>query len=236
MKYFVVGDVHGCYDSLVALLEHWNPKTEQLILLGDLVDRGRKSLDVLHLAMRLKEEHGAIILGGNHEDLFLDWLNEPEDEGFYYDLGGRETIDSFFENNLTFQRSPEQLAKLIKEGFPDVVAFLKERPSFYETSHYIFVHAGIDFNFSDWKNASDSTFKWIRERFIYGKNETGKTIIFGHTPTHLLNQDKSDGVWISPCGTKIGIDGGCVFGGKLHGISIHNDERHMYSVSKKDSF
>lgn len=235
MNYFVVGDLHGCYDSFIALLEHWQPEKEQLILLGDLVDRGSKSLDVLLHAMHLKETHGAIVLGGNHEDLFLDWLDDPNDEGFYYDLGGRETVDSFFETNLTFHNEPAQLTKRITEDFPNVVSFVRNLPSYYETTDYIFVHAGIDFNFIDWKNASDNTFKWIRDRFIYGKNETGKTIIFGHTPTRMLNQDKSDAVWISPCGSKIGIDGGCVFGGKLHGISIQNQSRQFYSVPKKDS-
>lgn len=235
MDYFVVGDVHGCYDSFVSLLEQWDPKKEQLILLGDLVDRGKKSLDVLRYAMHLQDVHGAIILGGNHEELFVDWLNEPNDEGFYYDLGGRETVDSFFESNLSFRYTPVHIANRIKEEFPDVVEFLHTRPSYYETEAYIFVHAGVDFNFIDWKNASDSTFKWVRERFFYGKNETGKTVVFGHTPTRMLNQDKSDTVWISPCETKIGIDGGCVFGGNLLGMHIHQNERQFYSVPKKDS-
>lgn len=236
MDYFVVGDIHGCYDSFVSLLEHWNQEKETLVLLGDLVDRGKKSYEVIQLAKKLKENHGAIILGGNHEDLFLDWLNEPNDENFYYDLGGRETVDSFFENNLTFQYSAEHLVKLLNEGFSDELAFIKSLPSYHETDDFIFVHAGIDFNFADWKNASDSTFKWIRERFIHGKNETGKTILFGHTPTRMLHSDQRDDVWFSPCETKIGLDGACVFGGKLHGLRISKNERKIYSVSKKDSF
>ena len=143
MDYFVIGDIHGCYDSFVSLLEHWNPNKERLILLGDLVDRERKSYDVIRLAMQLKSEHNAVILGGNHEELFLDWLDEPKDEGFYYDLGGRETVDSFFEENLTFQYAPEKLAKLIKDGFPNEVSFIRNLPSYFETEDYIFVHAGI---------------------------------------------------------------------------------------------
>lgn len=230
MELFVVGDVHGSFDKLTELLTNWNPLKEQLILLGDLIDRGPKSMEVVRLVMELNEKYGAISLGGNHEDVFLDWLEDPLETDFYYNIGGRETINSFFKSNVTDTTEPITLANTIKKNHSREVEFLRNLPDFFESEDYIFVHAGLNLMLLDWKNSNNKDFRWSRAQFTHVKNETGKKIVFGHTRTCLLNDDKSHDIWISPCGSKIGIDGACVFGGLLHGLKISGDTRTLFSV------
>lgn len=227
---FVVGDVHGCYEQLVKLLSHWNKEKEQLVFLGDLIDRGENSLKVLQLAMKLQKENGAVVLGGNHEELFLAWLDSPVNgKEAYYFQGGINTLSSFGIDPLYYD--PVMVACFIRRNYASVLQFLKELPDYYETENHIFAHAGINLQFENWRNTRSRDFKWIRSSFHYGKNETGKVVIFGHTPTCRLNEDGTDDVWFAPCQKKIGIDGGAAFGGMLHGLRITNDEDYeVFSV------
>lgn len=88
---------------------------------------------------------------------------------------------------------------------------------YFQWANYIFVHAGVDLTKTDWKETSPHDFLWIREPFHQGQNKTGKTIVFGHTITPSLYGDlETTRLWISD--HKIGIDGGGVFGGSVHGV------------------
>lgn len=225
-RVFAVGDIHGQIQHIQTLLRYWNPDNQQLILLGDLIDRGEDSLEVILLAKKLKETYGAIILTGNHELMFLDWLQHPyHSTPFYYPHGGRETIHSFFdESPMTFLKTPEEIAQMINTQFQEEIQFLANLPRYYEWNPYVFVHAGVDLNNQNWKETNEDDFCWIRDEFYQGVNHTGNIFVVGHTPTELLNPDGSCEVWISPCHTKIAIDGGAVFGGLLHSIQIEKDQ------------
>jgi len=226
---FVIGDLHGEKEKMKELLKYWKPDKEKLILLGDLVDRGKESFGVIWLAKKLQEEYGAIVIGGNHDAMFLNWLEDPYGEyDLFYPQGGKETINSFFERKVDHLYLPDHIAKLLKKQFPLELNFLKNLPDYYENGEYVMVHGGVNLAYENWKNTSSNDFRWIREPFHYGRNDTGKIFIFGHTITRRLNRDKSDNVWVSPCGTKIGIDGGSVYGGLLHGLRVN--ENHDYEV------
>lgn len=232
-KVFAIGDIHGENLKLQHILKQWNPDNQQLILLGDLIDRGDDSYGVIQLARQLKDKYGAIIIRGNHEHLLLNWLDAPDDEkDLYYPQGGRETLRSFFKRDMTFSYMPTYLADLIETHYQDDISFIKELPYYYEWQNYVFVHGGVNLDLNDWKKTNLNDFCWIRKPFHYGRNETGKTFVFGHTLTRNLNEDQSDEIWISPCQTKIGIDGGAVFGGQLHALAIDGSTHTFYSVDK----
>lgn len=230
-RFFVVGDIHGCLLEFTTLLKKWDRDKYRLIQLGDLLDRGKKSKSTLILAMHLKKQYDTIFLKGNHEELFLNFIDDPVNEGeFYLNQGGNATIDSFLGEKASIRYTPEHLANLMKEKYPEVIQFIRDMPYFHESEYFIFVHAGVNLVYSDWKNSSEADFVWIRQPFHYGINETGKTIVFGHTTTRVLNEDKSNDVWISPCKTKIGIDGGAVFDGQLNGLVIDGNTYKIASV------
>ncbi|WP_368252195.1 metallophosphoesterase [Enterococcus sp. 2201sp1_2201st1_B8_2201SCRN_220225] len=215
---FAIGDVHGMYDLFSQVADYYEPKLHQLVLMGDINDRGPQVKESFLLAKKLVEEHGAVYLMGNHEELLLYFLAHPEDVGQLYEQnGGRQTIESLLHKGAWEEYSPTEIAMMIRSRYKDLVAFLAKRPLYYEWGPYVFVHAGIDLGQKDWHKTSPHDFVWIREAFYQGKNHTGKTIVFGHTITPVLHGDMmTTDLWHQDY--KIGIDGGAVFGGSLHGV------------------
>ena len=255
---FVIGDIHGEYNMLEKLLLKWNPDNQRLVFLGDYIDRGLDSYKVLQCVMGLKKEYGAITIGGNHESNFLGWLENPEDEWFklwkedeslineykeimgsssviFYgeDIKGYKTINSFYGKNRAFTSVPSEHAKYIKDNFCEEVNFLKKLIPYYEFNKYVFVHAGVDFEQTDWKNTTKYDMCNIRKKFHNGENKTGKTFIFGHHPTRNFHSNKSNDIWVSSCKTKIGIDGGAAYKGLLHGLIIENENLIVHSIDNK---
>lgn len=213
-SYFVISDIHGCLSEFVEILENWDPFTQQLIILGDLIDRGIDSLGVIELIREIQCKYDVIVLKGNHEDLFLKHLSltGEEHKDRHMRNGGQDTLDSF----MLGETYEEQL-KFIHTNYSDIVNWLEKLPYYHETKDFIFVHAGINLQIENWKQTSERDFIWDRTTFLEENiNNTGKIIIFGHTETNTLPNSTSNDVWYSPCKSKIGIDGGCVYGGQLN--------------------
>ncbi|WP_407856187.1 metallophosphoesterase family protein [Enterococcus hailinensis] len=214
---FVIGDIHGEYDLFQTMLKNFQPEMQQLILIGDLNDRGPKSKDCWLLAMELVKKYQAIYLRGNHEQYFLEFMAAPEDWfPSYLHNGGKETIESLLHKGATEEYSPTEIVMLIRSHYKEMLQFLEGLPFYCEWGKYLFVHAGVDLT-KAWMETAKSDFLWIREPFHQGKNNTGKIIVFGHTITPMLYGDmQTTALWQSD--GKIGIDGGAVFGGSLHGV------------------
>ncbi len=68
-KLIIIGDVHGCFDELMNLLDKcgYNKDIHTLIFVGDLVNKGPKSREVIQFAMN----HNALVVRGNHDDAAL---------------------------------------------------------------------------------------------------------------------------------------------------------------------
>lgn len=230
-KYFVIGDVHGKAGMLNDLLQKWDGHS-QLVFLGDLIDRGENSRAVLERVKELVDQHGAICLSGNHEYMFLTWLDNPaKSYDHYHRNGGDTTINSLLGRPLDAPVDGILDARVVLERASDLVAFIRRMPFIFETEKYIFVHAGIDLDLEDWRDTSDYQKVWLRAPFHEGKNHTGKTIVFGHTPTFYLfkGQPGSSQLWLTE-DAKIGMDGGAVYGGVLHGLLLSDlgiEEHHF---------
>jgi len=80
MNLFIIGDVHGCYNTFSAMLEFWEPEKEILIQLGDLIDRGNFTPQLVKLCRELEDKHKAVFLKGNHEWLALQYFNKDKEE------------------------------------------------------------------------------------------------------------------------------------------------------------
>ena len=121
---FAVSDVHGSDEQLEALLEYWNPEEEQLVILGDLCDRGPNAQAVFRRAKQLKEEYGAICLRGNHEDMLMKFLDDPADNvAHYYRNGGEITLESFLGDAVS-SSTPQELAAALKDQYPWLIDYL----------------------------------------------------------------------------------------------------------------
>ena len=191
-RILAIGDIHGTRDKLQMLMGaiDWDPDQDILVFVGDYVDRGPDSAGVIDHILGLMEWSGSVVcLRGNHEQLFLNFLDGRDTATFLYN-GGQSTIDSYGGED----------AGLPEEHFD----FLVSLPYYYETEDYIFVHAGLrDGVPLDRQDEHDLL--WIREEFISSTYDHGKLVVFGHTPRREP--------LVMP--NKIGIDTGAVYGGKL---------------------
>ncbi|MFO8069713.1 MAG: metallophosphoesterase [Alkalibacterium sp.] len=233
-KVFVVGDVHGQITMFKQLLDHWKPDEEQLVLIGDLGDRGENPKDCFELAKELVDEHGAICLRGNHEEMLLDFLDNPKYSATTYEMnGGMVTIQSFLQTK-TAKYDPVELAASMLAKVPWLKPFIESLPLIYEWEDYVFVHAGVDLTLNDWRDSRKRDYVWIREGFYDQPNHTGKTFVFGHTVTAMLHKEQyNTDIWQSGDG-KIGIDGGAVYGGAIHGLVLDkNGIVDHYKVDNK---
>jgi serine/threonine protein phosphatase 1 len=201
-KIFVVGDIHGCFDKLQALMQiiPIDYANDQLIFIGDYIDRGSSSLEVMDYLVALKKRvPSTIFLKGNHEDMLEKYL-DGSDRFTYLFNGGQRTLDDYLNRTKdpkTFPIPPEHLN------------FYQSLVMHYQTENYIFVHAGIRENVAlELQDPMDLL--WIREPFIYSKFNFGKRIIFGHTPFQQP--------LVQP--NKIGIDTGAVYGNMLTCVQL----------------
>lgn len=229
MRRCVISDIHGCYDEFNALLEHagYNPLQDELILLGDYVDRGPSSKQVIEQIMQLQQQHDAIVIKGNHDAMMVKALTQDVEE---YDQhwirnGGLLTMKSYLDlacDELQMDWNAYAEAKQwIRTHYEHHLRFLEQLPLVYEIPGYIFVHAGINPDIVDWRSQSERDFIWIREPFYSRPTTMTETVVFGHTPVkHLHDQT---GIWFDPSGDKIGIDGGCAYGEQLNLLEIDED-------------
>lgn len=142
---FAVGDVHGEITLLDELLENWDKEQERLLFVGDLIDRGENPAAVLRRVKALADQTGAIVLKGNHEQMLLDFLENPSGKMHYYlSQGGMETIQSLIADSLDKKMTPEGLAERVKEEAAELIDFIRNLPLYYEEGKYVFVHAGVD--------------------------------------------------------------------------------------------
>jgi serine/threonine protein phosphatase 1 len=201
-KIFAIGDIHGCYDRLKTLMEKIpiDCSRDTLVFIGDYIDRGPHSVEVVDYLIQLKNRFPEVIfLKGNHEDMLDKFLNGV-DRFTYLLNGGQQTLDSYLTKPVGSKFFPIP---------PDHMEFFKSLRLFYETEEFIFVHAGLRPRVP-LESQKTEDLLWIRDKFVSSKYDFGKRVIFGHTP--LKNP------LVEP--NKIGIDTGAVYGNALTCIQL----------------
>ena len=130
MNLFIIGDVHGCFHTFSELLTHWQPASDHLIQVGDLVDRGRYVPETVELAQKLSEElpHSTAFLMGNHEDAMLHHFSPNGPYSGWLEWGGRSTMEEY-------ASQPELLARHLP--------WLAQRPLMWQNEHVLVSHAGL---------------------------------------------------------------------------------------------
>ncbi|MBI9064832.1 MAG: serine/threonine protein phosphatase [Marinilabiliaceae bacterium] len=220
-RLLAIGDIHGCYGPLRELVEDKLQLTSEdtLVFIGDYIDRGPQSRDVLDYIIKLRESRYKIItLKGNHEWMLLKARQEDVHLINWLYNGGHKTLDSF---NV---RHPDMI--------PDpYIEFCHNLEMFHQVGPFIFVHAGfnndIDDPFSD-----EHQMIWTRQEDCSHPLFAGKIIIHGHTVNSISDlqyrMNTRSGI--------INIDTGCVYPhksgcGVLSAVDLTNWE--LFSVSNK---
>lgn len=214
----MISDIHGCLDPFNQLLEavNYQSSKDQLILIGDYVDRGPKSKEVVARVMELVNQHHAVALRGNHDQRLVDLIRTDDErvKSKFMEHGGIQTIHSYcdFVGKDVNLASIAEAKQYIYEHYNDQIEFLSSLPLYYEDEHHIYVHAGLNPKFVNWKDQPVNDFMYIKNEFIKSKTRVNKKVIFGHTRAAEIHG--SPDIWFHQ--DKIGIDGGCAYGMQLN--------------------
>lgn len=214
MKY-VISDIHGQYDKFIEMLKLINfNENDTLYILGDVIDRGRKSIKALQYIM---SQDNMIMLLGNHEEFMLEYYNGDGENRHYWAING---------GNNTF----DEIQNIGNDELDKILSYLKSLDLYktIEVNNNIFhlCHAGLEFKNGLFKEQYRDYVLWSRDAFIYQDLQMLKEnefVVFGHTPTITING--KDEIWKN--NHKIGIDCGSIFGYKLACLRL-DDMKEFY--------
>lgn len=199
----VIGDIHGCYLTLSSLYNELLKYTDEVYSVGDLIDRGKKSREVVDFII----ETNIKCIRGNHEDVLLKAFDEIGNSekslieifNHHFRIGGEATFESY-----QGKRKPYILSDY-KSAVKDTghIDFFKSLPIVIELPKIVISHAGII------KNATMMDIIWNRTKPLLKLN---KLQIIGHTPQNEILYHKD---WY------MNIDTGCVYGNKLTAVVLN---------------
>ncbi|MBC6417564.1 MAG: polynucleotide kinase-phosphatase [Prochloron sp. SP5CPC1] len=233
----IIGDIHGCYDELEALLQnlgyqitaHPNPGSgwygpvyhhsegRKAVFLGDLVDRGPKILATLKLVRNMVELGSALCVPGNHD---MKLVRKLEGRNVQVKHGLAQTL--------------AELEPLSEEFKQSIAAFLNSIVSHYvlDQGKLVVAHAGMKESMQGRGSGQVRSFALYGEttgetdefglpvRYEWAKEYRGQAlVVYGHTPV-------PEPEWLN---NTIDIDTGCVFGGKL--TALRYPEKELVSVA-----
>ena len=91
-----IGDIHGHIKALVGLIDLINPQSEdQLVFLGDYINRGPDSKGILQFIIDLKQRCNIVCIMGNHEEMMINAYADPSTMGWFLANSGHETLQSY---------------------------------------------------------------------------------------------------------------------------------------------
>lgn len=162
----IIGDVHGCFTLLKRMLTQV-PQGARIVLTGDYIDRGQQSADVLR---RLIADPSLTCLKGNHEDMLLRFLANPEREGpRWIRHGGMQTLASFGIQDAQVQITGDELRgcrnRMQDAMGEDLIAWIAALQTSVLSGNVLVVHAGADPRVSPLAQSED-TFLWGHPDFL----------------------------------------------------------------------
>ena len=169
-RVIAIGDSHGCANALRTLVEIIRPQpADTLVLLGDCVDRGPDSRQLLDDVLALRERCHLVPLLGNHEEMMLNFLDDKQQPDNWLDVGGVATLKSY-----SSKLDPKEIPS-------EHVDFIRSWGDYFETDSHFFVHASYE---PERRLAEQhwQTMRWQSlKNGIPEPHVSGKTAIVGHT-------------------------------------------------------
>jgi len=195
---YAVGEIHGSYYKLTRLLKHCNGhcglRKARFVFVGDYIDRGQHSREVVELLMDLQKARPGQIccLRGNHEDMLVGAL-EDGDKELWLCNGGDMTLRSYGVTSA--------------DAIPgEHLAWYDSLPLSESDDKRFFVHAGIFPGVPLGEQRKDDML-WIREPFLSDPGDHGLYVVHGHTPVRTGEPEYLP--------NRLNLDTGAVFGGPL---------------------
>ena len=209
----IIGDVHGCYFTLVNLYIKIKDKCMQIYSTGDLIDRGKYSKEVIQFAIDKK----IFPVRGNHEDMLLNAIEHSDDKKIFgygnseidtwYAIGGKQTQNSYIKS-ISFEKFKLFKNEIVSKGHLD---FIKSFPLMYKLEKILISHGGYI------ENRPDENVLWNRR--LPSVLEAFQ--VFGHTPV-----DKPELIE----GHYLNIDTGCVYGRRLTAVIMDIEKGNVLDL------
>ena len=223
VRIYAIGDIHGRVDLLLKLFGRIEadlavrPVPQPLqVFLGDYIDRGPDSSQVLDLLVARERSIRSIFLKGNHEEYLIEFLRHPPVLADWQRFGGLQTLLSYglkpsLNANVAMQA---RLAAALREKMPESHRqFLGKLESSFTCGDFFFVHAGVRPGVPLSKQREEDLL-WIRQEFLLHDEPFTKIIVHGHTP--VVRPE------IHP--HRINIDTGAYASGQLTCLALEGDQ------------
>jgi len=226
IRIYAIGDIHGRVDLLDQALNRIdadlakNPSSFEIeVFLGDYIDRGPDSRQVLDRLVARNRTHRMVFLKGNHETYLADFVNNPPILDDWQRIGGLETLMSYgITPSINADTAAQaRLAAAFDRALPESHRrFLGDLKSSFTCGDFYFVHAGVRPGIPLAKQREEDLL-WIRHEFLLCEEEFSKIVVHGHTPVPQPD--------IRP--NRINIDTGAYATGNLTCLILEDDKMRV---------
>lgn len=227
VPFWAIGDIHGCYPALSDIINQiidFGHSDAILVCVGDYVDRGEHSSDVLTFLYTLQQhaQDTVICLKGNHEQMLLRFLRDPEINGpSWLRHGGLQTLASYH-LALPVRTDPDwqDLRDKLRAAMgPDIENWLQTLPSSWETGNVLVTHAGAD-PALPLEDQDPATYLWGHPDFETHMRQDGVWVLHGHT---IVDTARAEG-------GRIAVDTGAYATGRLSAALVEQDSVRFIST------
>jgi serine/threonine protein phosphatase 1 len=227
MRIYVIGDVHGRADLLKAVFERIDASLTEhpieqavQVLLGDYIDRGPESREVIDLLIARRQQHSMVCLKGNHESYPVRFLSDPSMLSEWAQVGGINTLLSYGAQPSTRAdpKNEKDVARAFQEALPERHdCFFRSLALSFTCGDYFFAHAGVRPGIPlDLQREQDLL--WIRDSFLWHEGDFGRTIVHGHSPVKEPDFRPN----------RINIDTGAYATGRLTCLVLQGDQAVIF--------
>ncbi len=220
--FVAIGDIHGCLPQMESLLLQCDGPGPR-IFLGDYVDRGPQSAQVLARLYTLQTQDPAniICLKGNHEAMMLDFIDDPLGCGVrWLKYGGLDTLASYGIGAATATEDALDVANALEKALPDgMLAWLRDLPMRWSSGNMHCVHASMNPDKAP-DAQSENALLWGHPNFFAKRRTDDQCVIHGHTivPKGAV------------CDGRISVDTGAYRGGALTAVAISDNSARFVTA------
>ena len=222
-RIYAIGDVHGRADLLGRVFSRIDAslkadpvKQPVQVLLGDYIDRGPNSREVIDALIARGRQHAMIFMEGNHEAYAVEFLSDPSVLPEWKQVGGINTLLSYGvkPSSRDDPQRRQEVAAAFRQALPESHhRFLQSLALSFTCGDFFFTHAGVRPG-TPLSEQRQQDLLWIREDFLLHEEDFGKIIVHGHTPTNAPD--------VRP--NRINIDTGAYATGLLTCLVLQGDQ------------
>ncbi len=231
---YAVGDIHGrvdllrrLHDSIRADADKRVPEFRRVVVyLGDYIDRGLQSRKVLDFLLdNPLDGFECVYLKGNHEEQFLEFLNDVGAGGLWLKIGGDAMLHSYgisISKDVSSAPPLPHLQEIIRNSLPEKhLEFLSRLELSLEIGDYFFVHAGVN-PYEPLERQVPEDMLWIRDEFLFSDANYGMVVVHGHSVTDT--PDIHD--------NRIGIDTGAYASNNLTCLVLEGSSKRFLTTTR----